>query len=71
MELNSTTISYNNEPAAFIILRDQSEKLKAEQALRESEEKYKETRKRWQAIATMNDRDRFSRLQAMRFGGGL
>lgn len=41
MELNSTTITYNNEPAAFIILRDQSEKLKAEQALRESEEKYK------------------------------
>ncbi len=40
-ELNSTTITYNNEPAAFIILRDQSLKIHAEQAIRESEEKYK------------------------------
>lgn len=41
MELNSTSIIYNNEPAAFIILRDQSLKIHSEQALRESEEKYK------------------------------
>ncbi len=41
MELNSTTIDFNGEPAAFIILRDQSQKLQAEQAIRESEEKYK------------------------------
>ena len=41
MELNSTTIDYKGSPAAFIILRDQSQKNIAEQALRESEEKYK------------------------------
>ena len=41
MELNSTTIEFNGEPAAFIILRDQSQKIHAEQIIRESEEKYK------------------------------
>jgi len=41
MELNSTTIEYNGSHAAFIILRDQSQKIIAEQAIRESEEKYK------------------------------
>lgn len=41
MELNSTTIEYNGKPAAFIILRDQTQNKHAEQALRESEEKYK------------------------------
>jgi len=41
MELNSTTIDFNGSPAAFIILRDQTQKRMAEQALRENEEKYK------------------------------
>ncbi len=41
MELNSTTIDFNGLPAAFVILRDQSQKRMDEQALRESQEKYK------------------------------
>lgn len=41
MELNSSTIDYYGKPAAFIIVRDYSQQLKAQEAIRESEERYR------------------------------
>lgn len=41
MELNSSTIDYNGLPSAFIIVRDFSERVTAQKALIESEERYR------------------------------
>lgn len=41
MELNSSTIDYFGQPAAFIIVRDYTQQFKAQQALKESEERYR------------------------------
>lgn len=41
LEFNSNTIDFNGRPASFVIMRDDSERIEAEEAIRESEEKYK------------------------------
>ena len=42
IELNARTSEYNGEPAAFIIIRDISNRVKMEEALVKSEQKYRE-----------------------------